>query len=164
MSVQTISSEQLSKYPAWKEALERFRSALEADEFKYDSIIPHEWLYDAFGLKVPDDAMPWSKAKKIQLEYMAQFVRFREAVQLEDLLYLEAERSLGYRIVPPSEQTQKAMERASIEMKKVLMQAARTIGNIRTQELSDQQKRENMDARAKISSIAGLSKRIAAPF
>lgn len=164
MSVQTISSEQLSKYPAWKEALERFRSALEADEFKYDSIVPHEWLFEAFGLQMPDDKMPWAKAKKVQLEYMAQFVRFREAVQLEDLLYLEAERSLGYRIVPPNEQTQKAMERCSVEMSKALKAAARAVGNIRTQELSDQQKRENLDARAKISSIAGLSKRIAAPF
>jgi len=163
MSV-TISNEQLKKYPAWKEALERFRVAMDADEFRYDSIISHEWLHEAFGLKVPDDKTPWVKAKKIQLEYMAQFIRFREAVQLEDLLYLEAERSLGYRIVPPSDQTQKAMERASIEMKKVLTQAARAVGNIRTQELSDQQKRENMDARAKISSIAGLSKRIASPF
>lgn len=164
MSVQTISSEQLSKYPAWKEALERFRSALEADEFTYGSIVTHEWLFDALGLQMPDDKTPWAKAKKTQLEFVAQFIRFREAVQLEDLLYLETERSLGYKICAPSEQTQKAMERCSIEMSKALKAAARTVGNIRTQELSDQQKRENMDARAKISSIAGLSKRIAAPF
>lgn len=164
MSLQQVSSEQLSKFPAWKEALQRFRTAMENDEFTYDSIVPHEWLYDAFGIQMPDDKTPWAKAKKTQLEYMAQFVRFRDAVQLEDLLYLEAERSLGYRIVPPNQQTQKAMERCSIEMNKALKAAARAIGNIRTQELTDQQKRENLDARAKVSSIAGLSKRIAGPF
>lgn len=160
MNLPAIIETPLKKYPAWKEALERFRLA----EFKYGEIVTHEWLYDALGLTMPDDKTPWQKAKKVQLEYMANVIRFREAVQLEDLLYLETERTLGYKIVPPSEQTAKAMERCSVEMNKVLKQTARTVGNIRTQELSEQQRRENMDARAKISSIAGLTKRIAGPF
>lgn len=159
-----MTQNEFKKYPAWKEALELFRAEMDRGAFKYDTIVPHDWFYTAFSITQPSDDMPWEQAKKTQLEYMAQFVRFREAVQLEDLLYLDAERSIGYRIVAPSDQTQKAMERASNDMKKVLTQAARAVGNIRTQELTDEKKRENMDARAKISSIVGLSKRIESPF
>lgn len=160
MDQMTISESELRKYPAWKEALERFRAA----NFQYGDIITHEWLYAAFGMDMNEPHTPWHVASKTQIEFMANMEKFREAVQVEELLYLENERSQGYRVCPPSEQTQRAMRRASDRMEKLLKQTAKIVGNIRSQELTDIERRENMDARAKVSSIAGLTKRITAPF
>ena len=95
---------------------------------------------------------------------MENVIKFREAAQLEELLYLESVHGVGYRIVPPNDQTACAMANALERMNKLLRDTARAVGNIRTAELDEQKRRENMDARAKISSIAGLAKRIAAPF
>lgn len=156
----SLAEERLERYPAWKEALELFR----AENFPYGHILTHEWLYDAFQIQMPLENTPWRIAKVTQIEYMENVIRFREALQLEDLLYLETEWKVGYRIVSPSEQTARAMALASARMNKALRGAARAVGNIRTQELSEQERRENTDARAKISSIAGLTKRIQAPF
>jgi hypothetical protein len=156
----SLTEERLEKFPAWREALELFR----AENFPYGHILTHEWLYKAFGIRMPEPSTPWRLAKVTQVEYMENVIRFREALQLEDLLYLETAWALGYRIVPPSEQTARAMALASARMNKALRRAARTVGNIRVQELSEQERRENTDARAKISSIAGLAKRIEAPF
>jgi hypothetical protein len=151
---------QLEAYPAWKEAFAKFK----ASKFRYGAVVTHEWLYDALGLKAPSGKTPWSEAKKVQLEYMENVIKLREAVQLEELLYLESVPGAGYRVVPPNDQTACAMERASERMQKLLRDTARAVGNIRTDELDDQRRRENMDARAKISSIAGLAKRISGPF
>ena len=155
-----MTGAELEKYPAWRNALVSFRQA----KFPYGHIVTHEWLFEAFGLTMPQAETPWAKAKQAQLEYMTNVIHLREVLQLEDLLYLETEHTVGYRIVAPSEQTAHAMAVASRRVLKALKSAARAVSYIRQDELTDQQRRENMDARAKISSVTGLTKRIVAPF
>src|SRR5688572_18617356 len=93
----------LEKFPRWREALAEFRAA----GFQYGDIVDHKWFSRALRL---DEI---SKGKLVRIEdfqkrqfaYAEGLEHIRGHLLREDQIYLQNEFSVGYRLVPPGEQT-----------------------------------------------------------
>jgi len=137
-------------YPAWKQAVQDFLA-----EFKYGDIVPHDWLVARFGLPLPDDQMTVAAFQARQFEWLSSIEGFKATLLNDHQVLLQSVRGEGYRWVPPTDQTQAATREFEREASKAFRSAATRLKQVRLGELSDEQRRENIDALAKLSHLRG---------
>lgn len=137
-------------FPAWKQAVQEFLG-----EFKYGDIVSHEWLVARFGLPLPDDRMSVAAFQARQFEWLASIEGFKATLLNEHHVLLQSVRGKGYRWVPPTEQTKAATREFERDASKAFRTAGSRLKHLRVGELSDDQKRENVDAIAKLSMLRG---------
>lgn len=137
-------------YPAWKQAVQDFLA-----EFKYGDIVPHDWLVARFGLPLPDDQMTATAFQARQFEWLSSIEGFKAKLLNDHQVLLQSVRGEGYRWVPPTDQTQAATREFEREASKAFRSAASRLRHVRLGELSDEQRRENIDALAKLSHLRG---------
>ena len=70
---------------------------------------------------------------------------------------LQSGRGRGYRWVPPHEQTGVAMEELGRNVRKVFRSTGQKLRNLRVTELTDDQRRDNLDQVAKFSALRGMA-------
>lgn len=136
-----------SKLPAWKEAVERFME----QGFKPGEPILHSWFYAAFGLLMPQECGSIHAAQQAQLRYLANMDGLKSALLEEHNIALRAVRGVGYEIVPPQDQTAWAMTEVRADLRRALRTGTARLAFIQADALTDDQRKENMDARAKLS-------------
>ena len=86
-------------YPEWKQA------ALDAvEEFTFGDVVPHDWLYEHFGIKPPEYGSN-EQFKKFSLRYMSYVEGFKLAMLEDNKMLLINVRGHGYQIVHPEYQT-----------------------------------------------------------
>lgn len=149
-------AEELQLLPEWRQAVKDFL----ASEFKQGDTIPKAWLEVHFGMTELHDGKPllpnqWNAR---QFEWMRNMDAFRSELLDHHRIYLENVIGHGYRIVPPREQTVAAQEKFEREAKKSYRNAANTLKNIKVNELTETERRENLDAVAKLSMLRGMHK------
>lgn len=144
------SSSELTLHPAWKQAVADFLR-----EFAPGGLVPHDWLVDRFGLPVPDETMSASAFQARQFEWLASIDGFKTTLLHDHQVLLQSVRGEGYRWVPPSEQTAVATREFERDAGKAFRQAGSRLKNLRFGELTDDQRRENVDAQAKMSALRG---------
>ena len=137
-------------YPAWRQAVADFLG-----EFKYGDIVAHDWLVARFGLPLPDDRMSVAAFQARQFEWLASIEGFKATLLHEHHVLLQSVRGEGYRWVPPAEQSKVATREFERDAAKAFRTAGGRLRNLRVGELSDDQKRENVDAIAKLSLLRG---------
>lgn len=137
-------------YPAWKQAVQDFLA-----EFKYGDIVPHDWLVARFGLPLPDDQMTATAFQARQFEWLSSIEGFKATLLNDHQVLMQSVRGEGYRWVPPTDQTQAATREFEREASKAFRSAASRLRHVRLGELSDEQRRENIDALAKLSHLRG---------
>lgn len=141
-------------YPVWKQAVQDFLA-----EFKYGDIVSHEWLVKHFGLPLPDERMSMAAFQCRQFEWLAAIEGFKATLLHEHQVLLQSVRGEGYRWCPPAEQTQAATREFERDAGRAFRLAGTRLRNVRQHELTDDQRRANVDAMAKISHLRGSVRR-----
>lgn len=142
-------------YPVWRQALIAFRDA----GFSRDEIVPHIWFYEAFNITMPNDDTPLKVAEKAKLQWLSQFTSFKSALLEQDQIDLVNEPGLGYRIMPPREQSKRALDDGVSQIKKAIRGMVDRSTHVNTGLLSAEERREHMDHLARIASLGSLFSR-----
>lgn len=147
---------EVTKHPLYRQAVEDFLS-----EFRYGDMVTHAWLADRFGMPSYHDAeiLTAEQFRERQFEWLANLERFKAVLLKEHQVCLQSVRGKGYRWVPPREQTEVVVGEFQRGAKKLFGKAGSGLRNLRISELTDDQRKANMDAVAKISALAGMTDR-----
>lgn len=148
--------EQLTLHPEWKQAVEDFLAA----GFKQGDVVPHDWLEQHFGIDKLDDDKPLLPAEysERQFAWLRNIEAFRSELLETHQIYLSSVHGEGYRIVPPTEQTALAQERFERDAKKSFRKAATVLKHVRLAELTESERKENLDAVARLAMLRGMHK------
>jgi len=142
--------------PEWRQAVRDFLSA----GFKEGDIVPHAWLEQHFGMAKLDEDKPllpadWSAR---QFDWLRNIESFRTELLEQHQVFLSSVYGEGYRLVPPREQSAIAQERFERDAKRSYRKAAATLKNVRLGELTEAERKENLDAIARIAMLRGMHK------
>lgn len=135
--------------PAWRLAVEIFRSS----EFRSGHLVPHKWLWDAFGLEQPTSTTPFGVAEKAQLAFLEAFAPFSRELLEEDRIALASVKGHGYRIVPANEQVAWAESEGDRELRKALSRRYRRTAFVNISELGAEERRDRSDALARVGNL-----------
>ena len=148
---------EVQAFPAWKQAVREFLDA----GFKSGDMVPHEWLESRFGM------LPLAESQKLtaeqfrsrQFEWLANIEAFKQELLAEHQICLQSVHGKGYRWVPPHEQTDYAVKEFERSARKVFRQTGDRLRNLRHLELTDEQRRKNVDVTAKLSALSGMTRK-----
>lgn len=147
---------EVTKYPGHKQAVEDFLKA-----FKYGDLVGHEWLEARFGMPSMGESksLTVDQFRDRQFEWLANVEAFKAELLRDHQVCLQSVRGRGYRWVPPHEQTGVAMEELGRGVRKVFRGAGQKLRHLRITELTDDQRRDNLDQVAKLSALHGTAKK-----
>lgn len=142
--------------PRWRQAIADYFAA----QFKDGDIVSHAWLEEHFGLEAlgDDSKLTAQDFKERQFKWLACIENFKRELLEQHQIFLASVHGEGYRVTPPAEQTAIAAEKYETEAKRSYRTAALRLKNVRLTELTDDQRRENMDAIVKLSMLRGMQK------
>ncbi len=145
---------ELKLHPVWRQAVREF---LEAD-FEPGFVVQHQWLEAHFGMDPLEDetSITVAQFRDRQFEWLRNLEAFKTELLEQHQICLVSVHGEGYRVVPPSEQTGTAQEKFEREVKRSYKQAASRMKNVRVAELTDSQRKDNVDAIAKLSMLRGM--------
>ena len=139
--------------PRWRHALRVLVARGLADG---DTIDKSE-LVKLFGLAEPVTA---ADQQKFQLDYMAQMIPLRDELLEEHRIALRTMHGeSAYEVLPPQQQTDYAMKEGQRELARAIRRMAKTVAYVRHEELTDEQRRANADAQARIAMLAGMMRK-----
>lgn len=146
----------VTKHPLHKQAVQDF-----IDEFQYGDMVSHDWLEEHFGMPAIHDSkrLTADQFRERQFEWLANVEAFKSELLKEHQICLQSVRGQGYRWVPPHEQTEVALTEFQRGAKKIFSAAGSKLRNLRVLELTDEERRENIDAVARLSALSGMSRR-----
>jgi|SRR5580693_1647877 hypothetical protein len=143
------------QYPAWREAITRL---VRDHRLQPDALFEFAELYDLFLIKRPLPTTPLAEAEKLKLQFLAQFVEFEEALLTEHQVALTNVRGVGYRIVPPHEQTAWAERHGIGEVRKAVRKLSDRLTNVDFVALGAEDRKANADALARLGMLGGMLK------
>ncbi|HHQ2816686.1 TPA: hypothetical protein ACSPMQ_005598 [Pseudomonas aeruginosa] len=146
---------EVTKYPVHKQAVEDFLK-----EFKYGDLVGHDWLEARFGMPSMSDskALTVEQFRDRQFEWLANVEAFKAELLRDHQVCLQSVRGRGYRWVPPHEQTGVAMDELGRNVRKVFRSTGQKLRHLRITELTDEQRRDNLDQLAKFSALRGMTR------
>lgn len=149
-------TQELSLFPIWKQAVADF-----IGEFKYGDLVPHDWLEAHFGMLTIEDGerLTANAFRARQFAWLANIEAFKHELLTMHQVCLESVRGEGFRWVPPQEQTGMATKEFERDARKTFKSVGQRLKNIRASELTDSQRRENIDAVAKVSMLRGMTRK-----
>lgn len=144
-------------YPAWRQAVQDFLG-----EFTYGDLVSHAWLEERFGMLTIDDSqrLTANAFRERQFAWLGAIEAFKHSLLTEHQVMLESVRGQGYRWAHPAQQTAIATRELEREAGKVFRQAGSRLKHMRFGELTDEQRRENVDAQAKMSALRGTVRKV----
>lgn len=142
--------------PEWRQAVKDFLAA----GFKEGDLVSHAWLEEHFGMQKLDEDKPLLPAdwNARQFEWLRNIEAFRTELLEEHQVFLSNVLGQGYRLVPPREQTAVAQEKFEREAKRSYRKAAATLKHVRVESLTEAERKENLDAIARIAMLRGMHK------
>lgn len=152
MSMTEVDDLQL--FPRWRQAVRDFLA-----EFEYGDTVSHDWLAEHFGMPTLDEAAQITPAefRNRQFEWLASIDAFRQELLTQHQVCLQSVRGLGYRWVPPHEQTSVASTDFERDIKKSFRVVGQKLRHTRVAELTDDERRIHSDAIAKVSALKGMT-------
>lgn len=144
-------------YPRWRQAVVEFLA-----EFKYGDLVAHEWLESRFGMPTLHETklLTREQFRDRQFDWLANLDSFKAELLESHQVCLKSVRGQGYRWLSPADQTQFAAKEFEQDARRVFRLAGQRLRNVRFAELSDEDRRQNTDAAAKLSALAGMQHRI----
>lgn len=133
----------------WQNALAAFKAA----DFNPGDVIPMAWFFEHFRVKPPEARKTMAEFQGEQFKFMGEMDRFQAALAEDLSLVLQNVKGEGYRVVPPAEQTEWAMDKVHRDFSKAMSKAHMRLTHLRLSELSDDQRRQNADAQAKLAAL-----------
>ena len=126
---------------------------------KDGEIIPMDYLRKSFGLKDPRTTMSGIEALQQQMAFNFAIGELKACMLENHRIQLRIVEGVGYMAVPPADQTRLAMKDRGAEVVNALAKAEREVKFIREEELTDEQRRENIDARVRLGHIMAMAKK-----
>lgn len=145
----------MQQYPAWREAVSRL---VREHRLQSGALFEFPELYELFLIKRPLPTTPLAEAEKLKLQFLAQFVEFEEALLIEHQVALANVRGVGYRIVPPAEQTTWAERHGIAEVRKAVRKLSDRLTNVDFVALGADDRKANADALARLGMLGGMLK------
>lgn len=147
---------EVTTLPSWRQAAQDLLK-----EFCYGDLVSIDWLEDRFGMPglSESERMTPEQFKERQFEWLANVEAFKDFLLKEHQVCLQSVRGKGYRWVPPHEQTALAVREFERDARRVFRQTGNKLRNLRHTELTDEQRRANMDATAKLTALAGMTRK-----
>jgi hypothetical protein len=149
-------SDELKLFPLWKQAVKDFIDA----RFSEGDVITKKWLEEHFEMTPAGELTTLEEFERRAFDWLKNTTSFRESLLEEHQIALQTVIGDGYRVVPPHEQTALAREKFEKEARKSYKKAVLTMTNVQVDKLTDQQRKENTDAIAKLSMLRGMHKSI----
>jgi hypothetical protein len=147
-NMEPITEEEIKKSPAWKQAIEDFFK----EGFKHGDILERKWLLQHFELVEPKENI--EEYKEFNWKYLANIESFKENLLYKHNMDLSSIRGTGnYHIIPPSRQTQKAMQDLFLDLAKTLKKTHSRVFHIEVSELSSSEINENVKALNKLQGL-----------
>jgi len=146
-------AEKVTLFPQWQQAVEDA-----AGEFQYGDVITKEWLVEHFGLEQPKRGTAW-EFQKFQFELLEAMEGFKERLLVEHKMALENVRGRGYRVLQPSEQTGYSLRQFKIAVAREVRKAADILQNVNASLLTQDEQRENIEARGKLAAIHSFTRK-----
>lgn len=142
------------KFPSWRQAAEEFLS-----KFKYGDLVGHEWLEQRFGMVSVGETqkMTAQQFRERQFEWLANVDAFKAELLIEHQVCLQTVRGQGYRWVEPKDQTDVAIREFESGARKIFRTAGDKLRKLRHLELTDEGRRANSDAVAKVAALSGMA-------
>lgn len=144
--------EGITLFPIWRQAVADFL----AENFEPGAIIKKKWLEEHFDIQPIIGKMTAAQFQERQFKWLASMESFRSCLLEEHQILLHSVYGEGYRVVPPHEQTEHSAERFEKEATKAYARAATAMKNVQVDKLTDEQRRHNTDAIAKLSMLRGM--------
>lgn len=147
---------EITVLPSWRHAANEFLRA-----FRYGDLVPIDWLEERFGIPSISDThrLTAEEFKERQFDWLANIEAFKDYLLKEHQVCLQSVRGKGYRWVPPHEQTALAVKEFERDARKLFRSTGSKLRNLRHTELTDDQRRANMDATAKLAALSGMTRR-----
>lgn len=138
-----------SLLPEWRQALKDFLAMNPQPGFT----IEKAWLMRAFGIDEPVTA---DDQKKAELRFLQSMDSFRDCLLVEHMVDLKTVPGVGFRVIAPQDQTRHAIITRTRNAKRELARMVREVSFVKLDELTDEQRRENTDARVKAANLLGM--------
>ena len=139
-------------YPAWRQA--------EADFVELNpppgSIIDRSWFEERFGIRPAKDIQQHEKNRLIFVGHMENL---RDSLLRNHRLMLRAVIGVGYRVVPPEEQTITTVKDRGEAVRREMGKMMQELKHIRHNELTDATRAKNADAIAKLGQLSQMTRR-----
>lgn len=135
------------RIPTWREAVQEFLSA----GFAPGDIVPHDWFYEQFGIVKPEKCPNFKASQDAQLAYMTHVEGLKRELLEEYQIAIRAAPGKGYEVVPPQAQTAWAEDALKSDLYRALKTSKARLVNIQLDELTDDEKKQNLDAQARLS-------------
>lgn len=139
-------------YPAWRQ-LER---DLIDQGLQDGSTIPMDQLRRGLGLRDPR-SMQGTDVLREQAQFNFAMGELMASLLEHHRVKLRLVDGVGYMVVRPEDQTKLSLKDRGAEVANALTKAVREVTHVRTECLSDQQRRENVDALAKLTSLRTMA-------
>lgn len=151
-----MSEPDVTLFPVWRQAVKDFLAA-----FKYGDLVTHDWLEGRFGMPtlIESKTMTPANFRARQFQWLANVEAFKSELLHEHQVCLQSVHGQGYRWLPPAEQTSFATKEFEKEIGRAFRSTGRRVKNIRLHELTDDQRRANVDATAKLAALRGMSRK-----
>src|SRR3546814_405686 len=142
--------------PSWKQAVQDF-----LQEYRYGDLVPLDWLEQRFGMPglAESQRLTADQFRERQFTWLGNLEAFKAELLKEHQVLLESVRGKGYRWIPPHEQTGVAVRDFERDARRVFRTTGQKLRNLRHTELTDDQRRANSDATAKLSALAGMTRK-----
>lgn len=146
----------LELYPSWRQALLNFRAA----GYKPGDILTHAWICEQFecAALLEPSKISYETARKLELKRLSQFEPFREALLDEDQIDLQSRPGIGYELVPPADQSGRAVKDTLKDIQKAMRKGVARATNVNTAQLTTEQRREHADNLARLGMLRQLLK------
>lgn len=144
--------EEVKLYPPWRQA----EADLLAQGLKDGSVIPMQWLRDAFGIT---EAATLADHDRNRMLFNSQIGELKAGLLENHRIDLRLVEGVGYMVIPPDQQTSRAMKDRGDEMARLLDKLQRQVTYVRTEALTDAQRAENADACAKVGALVSMSRK-----
>lgn len=131
----------------------RAYEAILAEGKTYGDALPLDWLLGHMELVRPEKCATGLEAQKMRVRILRNTERLKRELLERENMALRSIPGDGYDIVVPEEQTSWAMEDAQEEIRRALRKVSRRVSFVAVDRLTDEAKRENINALAKLSAF-----------
>lgn len=145
-------------HPIWRQAIQDFIDA----KFSPGDTVTHDWLYEHFRIDRPRPATPLEIAQKAELQFLSSFKAFEECLLEDYQIALASVRGVGYKLVPPKEQTAWAEKDGYGEIRRAYRRLGSRLSNVDMAQLTVDERKQNADAMARFAMLKTMVKQVSA--
>lgn len=118
-------------------------------------VITREQIADRMGIQPPRAV---HEVQGYQLKLLQAVQNIRQELLEKHSIYLHPDGRGGLIVAPPEDQTDIVMKVGQREMKRTLAYMMRGVSHVRTNAMSDEARRKNSDAQAKLAALSKMHK------